>query len=591
MAISGSFNTGSYNTGNGVRYLTFSWERDSYSVDKNTTTIKYKIVGAGGYTGYVLTRNIKCVIDGTTVYQTGTTAIKVYKGTVLKEGTITIKHDADGTRDFEASLEAGIYYTTVNCKGDDSWTLNTIPQKSTVSATNCDIGDITTITIKRASSSFTHTLTWSCAGLSGTFATKTANTTVKPTIPTTIFAKIPNDRTATMTITCETFNGSTSLGKSTCEIIVTVNEDDCKPALSFGSILDVNDISITLTGNNTKFVKGVSNAKISDVTVSANNSATIKSVQFINDKQTVDVDWAWLPAEAIIYGVTSGTFTIKATDSRGYVTSIPYAATMFEYFKPTLVVTANRETQTGDVVKAEYSGKWFNEGISNTFGLQYRIKQGNGSFGEWVDVVTVGTDGITTAFGEFEKTTNAYQGYFTLEESFDYREEYQIEFLVYDYVNDDITQICSIIRGVPVCDWGENDFNFNVPTTYKGKKLFYIVGDSIEIDINKLVISGYITNSGKSLHLQIPLIKPIFADGVEVSGLIHGRGINGYINGTTYENATIDLQGESDKYTSQAYITEAGIHLFFTFVSAIENAINNTPVTAAPYGTITITFT
>ena len=458
MATSGSFNTATYTTGGKTRYLTFSWERTSYSVDKNTSTISYTLKGNGTYTGWINTRNIKLVINGTTVY-TATGPIKVYNGTVLKSGTITISHNSDGTKSFSASAEAGIYYSTINSTGSGSFTLNTIPRKSTVTATNGNIGSTSTITITRASSSFTHTLTWSCSGLSGTFATKTTATSVKPTIPTSIYAKIPNAKTATVTVTCETFNGSTSLGTNTCTFTATASESVCKPTLTYTSILDTNATTKAVTGDNKTFIKGVSNAQISGVVATGNNSATIKSIVFKCDTKSANVS----NGTATISAVTSGTFSLVATDSRGYSTTVPYTATMYDYFKPTLAVKVQRVEQTGSIVKAEYSGKFCNNAISKGLTLDYRYIKDDGNYSDWANITSISAN-----------SGNDYSGSVTFDIEFDYRKDYPFEFRAVDCLNSTPYKD-TLFRGVPIFDWGEDDFNFNVPLHYQDKPMAFVV--------------------------------------------------------------------------------------------------------------------
>lgn len=130
MALSGSFNTTAYSG----RYLTFSWTA-TQNVAANTSTISWRLVGAGTGSGYYVSGNFKVVIAGETVYQSAT-RIELRVGTVVATGTKTLTHNSDGTKTFSASAEAGIYTVAVNCRGSGNFTLNTIPRASTVTATN-----------------------------------------------------------------------------------------------------------------------------------------------------------------------------------------------------------------------------------------------------------------------------------------------------------------------------------------------------------------------------------------------------------------------------------------------------------------------
>lgn len=84
------------------------------------------------------------------------------------------------------------------------------------------MGSAGTITISRASSSFTHTLTYSFGNTSGTIITKTTATSVKWTPPLSLASQIPNATSGTCTITCTTYNGNTNIGSKTCTLTVSV---------------------------------------------------------------------------------------------------------------------------------------------------------------------------------------------------------------------------------------------------------------------------------------------------------------------------------------------------------------------------------
>ena len=471
MATSGSFNTAAFTTEGKTRYLTFSWERTSYSVEDNTSTISYTLKGNGTYTGYIMTRNITLVINGTTVFTTKTDPIKVYVGTLIKSGTITISHNSDGAKSFSASAEAGIYNYAVNCKGSSSWALNTIPRKSTITATDGNIGSTTTITITRASSSFTHTLKWSCLGLSGTLATKTTETSFKLTIPTSIYQKIPNDKTATVTVTCETFNNGTSLGTNTCTFTATASENECKPDLSFASILDVNEKSKAVTKNNKTFVKGVSNAQVSGVDASGKNSAKIKSIEFKCDNLSATVS----NGTATITSVTSGTFSVIATDSRGYSTTLPYTATLYDYYKPTMTINVARTESTSNFVKVDYSGSFCNNITATGLSLDFCYVKDDGNYSEWFNIAKINSNGTTTITqGSFTTNGNTFSGSATLDKELDYRKEGVLQFRLVDWQNTS-TYNRTVIPGIPAFDWGESSFNVNVPIHYQNNPMDFIV--------------------------------------------------------------------------------------------------------------------
>lgn len=467
---SGSFNTSAYVTSSGTkRYLTFSWERTSYSIENNTSTISYTLKGAGNYSGWVNVRNIKLVINGTTVY-TAAGPTQVYNTTTLKSGTVTISHNTNGTKSFSASVECGIYYSAINGKGSGTWDLKTIPRASTVKATNADIGSNSTITITRAASTFTHTLTWKCLGLSGTIATKTSGTSISFPIPTSIYEKIPNSPSAKVTITCETFNGSTSLGTSSCEFTATANKETCKPDISVESIVDATSMATSVTGDPTKFVKGISQPKITGLAVTTKNSATLKS--FIVD---YGVKTGNLVKDGVVNStiypvlqVTSNKITLTATDSRDYTYTKEIPITLYDYFKPSMTVNVQRLTQTSNTIKVEYSGKFFNSGIFKKLSLYFNYTKADGTSSTGNKIAEIDEKGNKTVTrGSFTVNGNDFSGSATFDDiAFDYRKEHTVEFVVQDCIQG-VTYKQTLFRGVPIFDWSEEDFNFNVPVTFQ----------------------------------------------------------------------------------------------------------------------------
>ena len=228
MASSGSITTG---TKEG-RSVTLSWTLSSQDISNNTSTIAWTLKGSGSGSGWVMSGGFKAVINGTTVYSTSTdNRIQLYNGTVVASGSLKISHNADGTKSFKLSCEAGVYSYAVNVSASGTHTLNTIPRASSVSATSVNMGSATTISISRASSSFTHTLTYSFGSATGTITTKTTSTSVSWTPALALASQIPSTTSGTCTITCDTYNGSTKIGTKTCTLTLTV-PSSVKPTIS-----------------------------------------------------------------------------------------------------------------------------------------------------------------------------------------------------------------------------------------------------------------------------------------------------------------------------------------------------------------------
>lgn len=295
------------------RSITLSWSISSQDVTENYSIISWELTGSGSASGYVMSGAFKAVINGVTVYSSET-RIQLRNGTSVASGTLQISHNADGTKSFSLSCEAGVYTYAVSVSASGTHTLNTIPRASSVSASNVTMGSATTIAISRASTAFTHTLTYTFGSATGTIATKTTATSVSWTPPVSLASQIPKAVTGTCTITCTTYNGSTSIGSKTCTLTLTV-PSTVKPTIS--------SLTATRVDGDVPSTWGIYVQTKSKATLAINGAAgsygsTITSYSITGGGYTST-------ASSFTTGFlnTSGTvtFTATVTDSRGRVSA------------------------------------------------------------------------------------------------------------------------------------------------------------------------------------------------------------------------------------------------------------------------------
>ena len=150
----------------------------------------------------------------------------------IATGTVTVPHNPDGTKTIAAgaitasnTTQTGNVVPNMSLSSGSALVLTTIPRASTITTTAASnlMGTVRTITINRASSSFTHTLTYSFGSASGTITTKTSSTSVSWTVPKSLAAQVTSGSVQrTGTITCETFNGNTSVGTSSVSFTAVI---------------------------------------------------------------------------------------------------------------------------------------------------------------------------------------------------------------------------------------------------------------------------------------------------------------------------------------------------------------------------------
>ena len=375
MASSGSFNTSNYEG----RYLQFSWQETSQNVSSNTTSISWTLKGAGGGNVWYKAGNFKVVIEGETVFSS-TTRIQLSNGTVVASGTYTFKHNADGTKQFTASVQAGIYAVAVNCSGSGTFTLDTIARASQPSCITWpehtqnvgEFGDEISIHMNRNSADFTHTVRYQFGTKSGTIATG-VGTGVKWVIPLSFMDLLPAATSGSGTIYVDTYNGSTKIGTKWCGFTATVPAS-VKPSCSI-QVLDGTNIQNTYGS----LVKGLSKLYVKTNFYAAYSSPVAS--------YNVNANGVRYTAAEITTGVISkaGTTTVTATvkDKRGRTSDQASASfTVLDYAAPTISALAvhrcdedGTENDRGEYVKVTFSAAISSINSKNTALYYVRYKK------------------------------------------------------------------------------------------------------------------------------------------------------------------------------------------------------------------------
>ena len=359
--------------------------------------------------------------------------------------TEAIAHNSDGSKSvsFSAQIKASSYGVSASLSG--TFTLTTIARASSVSGGSGNIGSTSTISISRASSSFTHTLRYTFGTLSGTIATG-VGTTYTWTIPTTFYAQIPNAKIGQGTIYCDTYSGSTLVGTKSTLFTATATEGNCRPTVS-ATIKDTNSTTTALTGNSSKLVKYKSTAQLV-ITSTVKNSASIKSVTVngtnVGTSGTITLNYS---------NVSTASFTIVTTDSRGYTnTSYVLTPSYVNYVPLTLNANFFRPQPTTGEVQLTYSGNYFNGSfgsVSNTLTITWKYKKSTDS-----SYTTGGTITPTISGNKISSAT------ISLGTDFDYQTAYNFQITATDKLTT-VTNTYTVSVGMPVFHWGKNFMSVN----------------------------------------------------------------------------------------------------------------------------------
>ena len=331
MALSGSVTTtGGYDG----RNLTLSWTA-TQDVNTNKSTVSWTLSNSGGDASWYAMRHLIVTIDGTTVY-TRDARYEQYSGTIAT-GSITLDHDSDGQKSFAVTIQAAVYNSAVNARANKTFTLDRIYRTSTLSSDNFTMGTAGTITVTRGNNTYTHTVTYSFGSQTGTIVTKSSSTSISFTPSTSLASQVPNATSGILTLTCETFNGNTSLGTTSITKTLSV-PDSIKPTVSSATYANTNN-SLGV------YVATLSAVRVTAVSATAGTGATIQSYSTTFNGQTYNGTSFTTAIPA-----TSGSYNlvITVTDSRGRTGTKTYTIAYAAYSAPTLSFTAVRTDASGN---------------------------------------------------------------------------------------------------------------------------------------------------------------------------------------------------------------------------------------------------
>lgn len=325
--------------------ISLSITQNSQSIANNTSNVTVKVTAKWTYGSYNLNKKSGWVkIDGTKYSFTSAfnTGQSTSGSTTLYTKTVNVSHATNGTKTLScsASYTSGVSSGTVTAS--KSKTLTTIPRKSSISAVTASaLGSASTISVTRQSTSFTHTITYTCGSASGTICTKSTATSVPWTPPISLASQNTAGSSLTVKFTIETFNGSTSLGTNTWTsyaYTIPLEHEDIKPGLS----LDVADV-YSYRATYGAYVQGKSQLQIT-MTPEFKMEASAKSYKTTIDGKTYTVGPSL--TTDIITGSGDMTITVVLTDTRGGTVTKTWDISVLEYATPKLVSSTIKRSES-----------------------------------------------------------------------------------------------------------------------------------------------------------------------------------------------------------------------------------------------------
>jgi len=362
MASSGNFTSSNYQ-GRAVR---FEWSVASQSIEGNYTDINWTFKGYGNASSsWYYTHNAYLNINGSRVYTQGSGSVKLTNGYVLKAGTTRIYHNADGTKSFSADGGAGIYTNDVNCTGSGSWNLPTIPRASSFSVSGNTLNSQISVSISRASSSFTHTLIYQLGSVTRQYTGLTTSASFTP--PITDANEFPsNSSSKNATLTLITYNGSTEIGRKAIDYTLYLgNETDYNPTFTY-TLSDSENLDYGSYVQNVSKLSGV-------ISATAKYGASIKSYSIrFDDNIYTSANFTTSKPISRNGNVTG---TIVVTDTRDKSTTQTFTISVLAYNKPTInsfSVVRDETTPSNAIADIDISVTSLGNHNSKTFLLKYK---------------------------------------------------------------------------------------------------------------------------------------------------------------------------------------------------------------------------
>ena len=255
---------------------------------------------------------------------------------VLGERTEEISHNNDGTKtvtlsgEWCSAISGGWAPYSLSVSGEV--TLPTIPRATVPSMGAATIGEEVTISLPRASGTFTHTLTYSFGSASGTIGSALGTRAVWR-LPESLAAQIPNDPGGTGTLTCVTYSGSTLIGSKTIAFTASV-PGSMKPALTNGWATVTYDNSGTKASAIRAWVQGYSKARaeFDDSRITCKQGASVRGYSITYLGKTVSES----PYRTETIGGTAATVRCTVTDSRGLSAYEDFEIAIHPYAPPAI---------------------------------------------------------------------------------------------------------------------------------------------------------------------------------------------------------------------------------------------------------------
>lgn len=320
----------------------------SQDVEQNTSQVRARLSLHNewySFAEYNCYANV--VIDGQKQEWSGRPAMLQFNSMIwLIDRTFTVRHNEDGAKNFGFSAhfsgDGGWSPAPGSLNISSNFTLTTIPRTSDITLSNCVIGQMCSIGIRRAVGSYYHEIRYHFGNQQG-LVTSNAGSYANWYVPMELAREIPNNISGVGTLYITTFNAGRRLGTKSVSFTASL-PDSIQPSLESITLVDKNKTAAGLVPGNT-FIQIVSDIAVSFNGAQGSYGSTIKSMEasIVGKKYSINSNGqSFGPLDF------NGRVKVRATitDSRGR-TSLPKEVeiNVLEYFPPALSIQVYRTRQ------------------------------------------------------------------------------------------------------------------------------------------------------------------------------------------------------------------------------------------------------
>lgn len=261
--------------------------------------------------------------------------------------SITVTHNADGKLSGYAAIQFRAGSTSGGWSPPSTWlqtssvALTTIARASSISSlSGSALGSAVSVSISRASSSFTHKVEYSFAGSGWTSVSTAAATSASFTPPVSLSSRVPNATSGSLTVRVTTMNGSTQIGSVVSKSITLNVPSSIVPTISSATATRVDNGVPSSWG---VYVKGFSKVTVA-YSAAGSNGSTIKSNSINGPGLSVS---ATSGTSSVLTTAGTNTYKCSVIDSRGRTASKNVSVTVVDYQNPSISVSAIRCNSDG----------------------------------------------------------------------------------------------------------------------------------------------------------------------------------------------------------------------------------------------------